>query len=126
MTSIELVGWFSDLPHGRPDGPRLADSVGATAADDAAVVADYLEDGTVIAETTGAVLRDALDAGQPQIGPFRTLSDGRYVWPSDFPYYVRKYSVAVPASLLTAARGGPPRGLTDDEIDAVVDALLGD
>ncbi|MBX6750748.1 MAG: hypothetical protein IRY85_13935 [Micromonosporaceae bacterium] len=125
MTSIELVGWFSDLPHGRADGPRLRDSLDALSPEDAAVVAEYLELGTVIAETTGGVLTDQLDPETPTIGRYRTLTDGHFVWPSDFPYYVRKYRVAVPDSLLNKAQGGRPRPLTDGEIDAVVDALLG-
>jgi len=124
MVKVQYLGWFSDLPHGRRGAARLRDSRDELTEQEANLAANYLDNGTCIAETTGAILHDELDPERPVIGPFRTLTDGIYIWPSDLPYYVRQYHVAVPAELLSAARHGLPPALSESEVDDVVDALL--
>lgn len=124
MTNVYFVGWFSDLPHGRTAEAAIRASIGKLPGGEIDRIVRYLNHGTVITETTGAVLYDELAPERPEIGAYRTATDGEFVWPSDYPYYVEKYAVAVPDGLREKAMHGLPRPLSDAEIDTVVDAIL--
>jgi hypothetical protein len=124
MKEIKFVGWFSDLPHGRPDSPSISECKAKLASGSAGHLATYLDGGTVVAETTGAILRDEIDPAHPDIGPFRTLTDGEYVWPSDLSFYVRRYRVDPGSDIAEKASNGPSHPLSDAEIDNVVDQML--
>ena len=122
---IEKIGWFSDLQHGLPTSGTLKGAAGKLDQESARSVARYLQSGTIIAETTGETLHDELDPTRPEIGPFRTLTDGKYVWPSDLAHYVEKYRVEVPTGLEEQAARGTAHSLSDQEIEAIVDFLVG-
>lgn len=127
MTGL-LIGWFRELPHGAHDGPLLGDVAGRLPLHLRKQVADYLDGGVVITETTGATCADQLASTPTTIGPLATLTDGFLIWPSDLSHYVRNYGVAIPDAALRRmeSNGWEVPELSGDEVSSVVDQLLAD
>jgi hypothetical protein len=124
---MKLVGFFSELPHGMPDGPSLAAAVGQLDEDTARHLAEYLDAGTVIVPTLGSRAFDVLSEERTDIGRLAICSDGEWAWPSDLGFYVAKYRVGLPTEFIDHARrhDWQPRGLSPEEIAAAADDLVG-
>jgi hypothetical protein len=124
---MKLVGFFSELPHGSPDGPSLAAAVGQLDDDTASHVAGYLNAGTVIVPTLGTRCVDVLSDEKPDIGPLAICSDGEWAWPSDLGFYVLKYRVGLPVEFIDHARqrGWHPPKLSPEEISIAANDLVG-
>jgi hypothetical protein len=69
------------------------------------LAAKYLYDGAVIGRRPAVLCHDLLDSDHRSIGPLRIQTDGWLVWPSDLPYYVRTYGVAIPYIMLQRMKG---------------------
>jgi len=99
------MGFFRELDHGDGSDFRLEDWITSTPGRDEEPLATYLDTGKIF-RTTDDLARDMLadDPDEAPIGPLRYLTDGTYVWPSDLPYYVRRYHVRLPRAFVIHAR----------------------
>lgn len=123
MQSIQLVGWYSELPHGEMSGPSLSKRDAIDVAD-RAQISEYLDAGKVVAIAAVNVV-DVIDGLTVIDRELRTLTDGQFVWPSDLSYYVSKYGSSLPESFLShVRRSGQPPPVTDDQVYDVVDFLM--
>lgn len=100
------IGFFTELEHGDSEAFALSDLLGnparpAERLPNEDLVASYLESGHRLRTATGLAF-DVLDDSEDDIaiGPPHLLTDGRYVWPADLPYYLRRYHVPLLASTL--------------------------
>src|SRR5262249_5868989 len=94
---MNVAGNFRELEEGSPDGPSLVEARNALDAETAAAAARDLSGGdTYISAAT--VVVDYF-SHQP-IASLGYMTDGDWVWPTSFPYYVATYRVAVPDALL--------------------------
>ena len=98
MTELQRIGFFREMPHGRPTDPSLTEARGTTAAPHEDRIVAYLEAGHVYIATP-AYTRDVFDAGK-RIGPPHYQTDGRFVWPGDLAHYVRTYHVRLDGRFL--------------------------
>jgi hypothetical protein len=58
---IQLVGFFRELKHGRPDGPSLREGVADEAGPFDEEIARYLETAPVVLASAGLAVDDVLD-----------------------------------------------------------------
>lgn len=113
---LRRAGFFRELPHGDPAGPSLRDEVRDLP--DRAEVARYLEGGALLIGSPGL----AFDVLAPQvsqpIGPSHLLTDGDWVWPADYAYYVLTYGAPIPEELLLEirSRGYQPPKLSEEDV----------
>lgn len=110
MTTLKLIGFFRDLPHGDANEGSIASSVGLLSAETADAAARYLDAGTTFVAAPG-IVRDVVDGALIGGGP-NILTDGVFAWPSDLSHYLRKYRVTLPPVFLEhlLSRGSqPPR-----------------
>ena len=103
MTSVQRIGFFRELKHGKADGPSLRESLAQDADADDANVAKYLRAGVALASAPG-IVRDILAKDTPIIGSLSIFTDGVYAWPSDLAHYVERHHARVPAEFVAHAR----------------------
>jgi hypothetical protein len=122
---VTNVGFFRELPHGDPTGPSLRDALGRGDAGVRDQIASYLASGAVLA-TTSARASDVLRDTKVDAGRLAILTDGRWVWPADLPYYVREYNIQLPANLVEWARsaGWVPRDVSTEELVRIEEQLF--
>jgi hypothetical protein len=115
---VREVGYFSELGHGRPDGPSLRGSLRQEPSPEESHLVRYLRSASVLAANGPA--SDVL-SGEPLSETLCVMTDGTWVWPSDLPFYVERYHVELPTDFVEHARqsGWNPRQLSDDELIAV-------
>ena len=127
MSEVDVlpIGWFEELPHGKKGGDQIAKSRDQLPTDRREDVARYLDSGQVLAETLGTQCVDTFAPGSV-IGPFRTMTDGFLVWPSDLAYYVRNYGVSVPDAAIVHMRqnGWIVPGMTTTELSRLSDQFI--
>ncbi|MEV5283558.1 hypothetical protein [Streptomyces sp. NPDC051994] len=99
---LELVGFYAELPHGAEGQPRLNDSLGRFTGETEGILR-YLRAAHVMMASTMPV-RDHVDSDGPLIGTLQLMTDGVWVWPGDYPYYVERYGAEIPEALLLHAR----------------------
>jgi hypothetical protein len=98
-------------------GPRqLAESRGLLPPALRAHVAAYLRGGTLLG-VSGGQFKDWFDPSK-RAGEKAYFTDGIWLWPGSFAYYVETYGVAVPQEFLThmEAQGWSPRPLSAKEL----------
>jgi hypothetical protein len=124
MTALVKVGFFyrSQGDAGVPS--LLANSRGLLPLALRAPVAAYLGGGTLLAVSDGEY-KDWFDPSKVS-GKKEFLTDGIWLWPASFAYYVEMYGVAVPQEFLThmEAQGWSPRPLNADELLRAQGALM--
>lgn len=96
---LKRVGFFRQLPYGRPTGPDLEAAVRPTASVEEPQVLAWLEGAPVLLATPG-LARDQLDPNRPPIGPPHIRTDGVHCWPSDLAWYVRRYHALLPEAFV--------------------------
>lgn len=94
-TPLRRVGFFSELRHGKKDGPSLKDSIRESGDPDEAKAVSYLQAGASLMDAPG-IVHDVLDPEGRIIGSLSILTDGVYAWPSDLAYYVQRYHALLP------------------------------
>ncbi|MGW1617352.1 hypothetical protein ACWCQZ_50315 [Streptomyces sp. NPDC002285] len=92
------IGFFREMPHGDPAGLSLAEACYDTPAPNEENVAAYLEQGHVRIAATG-ITYDVFDP-DILVGAPHQLTDGRFEWPGDLAYYVRKYHLRLQAPFI--------------------------
>ncbi|MCX4919893.1 hypothetical protein [Streptomyces sp. NBC_00687] len=103
MTEVlKVVGYYSDTASGDPANPKLSSERGKFTGSTAEIVA-YLKAAHVLA-VSGSAAYDELDAAKPFLCTDGVQTDGVWMWPISYAYYVEKYQVAVPEELLELAR----------------------
>ena len=123
---ITRVGFFRELSHGEPDGPSLHDALEhAEDQADRAVIVKYLRSGRVIAAAAGPT-HDVLSPDKTPHLPLKICTDGRFVWPADYAYYVDRYRIPVPDALRDVAvdRLGVVPSLSDEDVGRVIGEYL--
>jgi hypothetical protein len=111
---LKPVGFYSDTNAGESSQPTLEGSRGKFLGSVDEIVS-YLRNAHTIM-VSGVGVCDDLAPGKPLIGALSIQTDGIWVWPSSYPYYVEKYRAEVPAELWDAAssRGWVPPKFSDD------------
>lgn len=102
MTTLKRVGFFRELRHGQPDGPKLVETVGSSSGMHDVAIVQYLKSGVALMVAPG-IVRDVLDPESGPIGSLEILTDGIYAWPSDLAHYVAVHHVRVPFEFVTHA-----------------------
>jgi hypothetical protein len=115
--TLKLLGFFRELPHGRPDGPSLRSSMRDAGDPNEGDLTSYLSAGATLA-TTGRMTKDVLVDDSTPVAPLATLTDGVWIWPAYLAYYVRRYHVRVPDDFVVhaASRGWNVPDLTDEDL----------
>lgn len=119
---MKAIGYFRQLGHGAPAGPDLHEAIrDPLQAPERDLLARYLASCPVLA-ATGTRAADVLRPGSAELLAINTRTDGDYVWPEDFAYYVAQHGARPPADFVdhVAARGGVPPALSDDELLTLV------
>jgi hypothetical protein len=103
--NLVRVGWFQELRDLFTGySTSLVKARRAEASPDEDKVVRYLEAGRLY-ERRDEIAEDYFDDYPPrEIGPSHLLTDGFYVWPADFAYYVRHYHVHVPLAFVMHAK----------------------
>ncbi|WP_425846775.1 hypothetical protein [Micromonospora sp. DT15] len=98
----------------------MAEAQGELAEEFVTIAAEYLKNGSVVAAASGYAF-DELAPDRPEIAPLSILTDGKWSWPSDLSYYVRKYRIGLPKEFLqhAAARGWRVQNLTQAELEEI-------
>jgi hypothetical protein len=111
---LKPIGFYSDTEYGAPGQPTLAESVGRLSGKSARIVSYLLAAHHY--EVSGNGFRDECDPLKPIIGALSIQTDGVWVWPSSYPYYVEKYQARVPEELMRLAesRDWVPPYFSDD------------
>lgn len=123
MTRVLSV-WRADPAS--PSGVAPDELLPRLPADDATPVADYLDAGAVVARTTARVPDPWSDSAASQV-PLTQRTDGVWRWNDAVGYYVRRYHLNPSAEFLAYVRERAfvPPSLTDPEVSAVIDEILG-
>ncbi|MEH1014099.1 hypothetical protein V6U90_13435 [Micromonospora sp. CPCC 206060] len=84
----------------------------------------YLEQGMTVLVSPGWV-HDLLGRQAKIICQYSTLTDGKWIWPSDLVYYLRTYHVVLPDEFLAhmASHGWVVPELGEAELDAICEQL---
>lgn len=89
---LKSIGFFKELSHGLENGESLKEDISNNPQVNEDSIVKYLENGIIYCISPGLVY-DVLDEKRGIIGSLSTLTDGKWIWPSDLSYYVRKYHV---------------------------------
>jgi hypothetical protein len=118
--TIKRIGFFRELRHGQPGGPRLAGAIGKLPPCDLDLVVHYLETAPTLA-ATGSLADDVLNAERTGISKLEVATDGEWAWPRDLAYYVREYRAELPDEFIRVveSRGGVPPTLDHEALDRV-------
>ena len=124
---MQLVGYYKELRHGRPDGGSLPQAVhlATGALDDESQIVRYLSTATVLAATSQEV-DDLLDKSALGVALASSRTDGEWVWPDDLSYYVRRYHVALPPNFVQRVRdlNYLPPTFSDEQLDDLIAGLF--
>lgn len=94
------IGFFQELDHGDTNAPSLEESRASTPDVDEDRILTYLEKGHLFRSSTDVAEDWLAEDPDVVIGPPHILTDGKYAWPADLPYYVRNYHVRLPKHFL--------------------------
>lgn len=121
---IDAIGFFRELPHGRPDGASLREAAGSPIdLDLRQPVAHYLRTAPVLAATT-VLVDDALDPTRTGVSGISIRTDGQSYWPEDLAYYVAEYGARIPDDVVArAALTAEVPPLTAIEFSAVLEEV---
>lgn len=92
---LKKFGFFRELGHGDPDGPKLRELRSSSAQPHEPQIVEYLRMGLLFIACPGIVC-DCLKSDKAPIASPDILTDGVWAWPGDLPYYVEHYHVALP------------------------------
>jgi hypothetical protein len=95
---LHKAGHFRELVPGDPSGPSLEESRDKLPQELRLLAAQYLRGGSIWA-TSGKLVDDWFD-GTRGIAFLEVRTDGMWLWPSYYAYYVEKYGVDVPQEFL--------------------------
>lgn len=126
MSDLKTVGFFTELPHGHPEGPSLRESVRGQEQVNETESIGYLRSGVLLAGAP-MVLYDILEP-LLVVGSAYLYTDGTWVWPSDLAYYVEKYHCALPEEFVAHMRsqGFKMPDQAEIDIDAIAKAFWPD
>ncbi len=125
--ALRPLGFFRELKHGDPDGPWFHEMRDGYGDGNRSAPVRYLTNGALLA-ASGTPACDEFDPSHPLIGPLYVLTDGTWIWPSDLPYYVDRYGVALPEEFLVHAgrqQWTPPQLSHEDLVRITEEYLSG-
>ncbi|MEU9446920.1 hypothetical protein AB0D42_40150 [Streptomyces sp. NPDC048304] len=111
---LKPIGFYCDTEYGVSMQPTLAGSIGKFSGNTEGIVS-YLRAGHHY-EVSGSGFRDECHPEKPVIGALSIQTDGVWIWPSSYPYYVENYQAEVPDDLLRLAEACDwvPPSFSDD------------
>ncbi|MFF2087807.1 hypothetical protein ACFVVM_28850 [Nocardia sp. NPDC058176] len=123
---MKLLPYFIEDPRpgkGNWEEVSLADRVGLLAHEFREPLSRYLLDCQSLVSTQS--MADPLDPARDHGVPTGLSSDGIWVWPTYWGYFVKEYGIEVPVEFIEHAksRGFQPVLLDEDALDRVDDAL---
>lgn len=108
---MRRTGYFKEMPHAKADDPSIYESAGTLDLDQESLrkALVYMQDAPVLVACTGFA-QNVIEPGEGCVGVPDCKTDGAWIWPGDFPYYVRAYKVAIDGDFLAhmRARGWAP------------------
>ncbi|WP_158734503.1 hypothetical protein [Streptomyces sp. NRRL F-2747] len=117
MSNAKLipVGFYADTEFGEGGQPLLVDSID-NPIERKGEVLRYLKSAFVMM-TAGVGVYDEVSESRELIGACQLQTDGVWVWPNSYPFYVERYNAHVPVGLveLACSRGWSPPSFSDDE-----------
>lgn len=119
---MKAIGYFRQLGHGAPQGPDLLEAVRDPLPEpEREQLARYLATCPAVA-VTGTRAADVLRPGSQEVLAINTRTDGDYVWPEDFAYYVSEHGARPPEDFVAhvARHGGHPPALDEEDVIALV------
>jgi hypothetical protein len=121
--ALREVGYFSELRHGRSDGPSLRASLHPEGSQEEVHLVRYLRSASVLA--ANGPVSDVL-SGDPLPDALSVMTDGTWMWPSDLAFYVERYHAELPTDFVDHARQSNwnPRQLSDEELIALARSLF--
>jgi hypothetical protein len=121
--SLRKIGFFYKSSGDEAVPGTLVESRGLLALALRSRVATYLRSGTVLGISDGSY-KDWFNPSNVA-GKKELLTDGLWLWPGSFAYYVERYGVAVPQDFLDhmAAQGWSARPLRAEELQLAADSL---
>lgn len=122
--TLREVGFYRELRHGHPNGPRLADAVRSSAHPDEPAMVRYLTTAATLAAAASPLVDDALDHTRRGVAALEIATDGTWVWPRDLAYYLEAYHVQLPAEFVTHMRrqNWQPQALATADLEQLVAA----
>jgi hypothetical protein len=119
---LHIAGDFRELGPEDPSLPSLVESRGKLPQKLRPLAAQYLRGGYVIFVSGGMLVDDWFD-GTRGIGSRDTRTDGEWLWPSYYAYYVEKHGVDVPQEFLDhmARQGWIAPELTETKVREVLE-----
>lgn len=97
--NLRTIGYYKEMPQGKDTDPSIYDAVGKGDALLIEKICKYLDNGTVLVVSPG-VTTDIIEDTDWAVGTGSACTDGRWLWPDDLSYYVRKYNIALPKAFL--------------------------
>lgn len=121
MRQLKRAGFFRELRHGNPAGPSLTVSRSGLRKEDREAMLHYLRSASIL-WATPCLFDDALEPSRQGIDDLAIATDGEWAWPTDLPYYVETYNVALPDEFVEhmQANHWQPPSLTDEDLAHLV------
>lgn len=120
---LKQAGFFCELNHGDglPNEPSIHERLDDSVLAEKPNILAYLEAGSIYAIGAGLAFDYFRQSKRHVIDNLMLLTDGTWLWPSDFAYYVRHYHVAVPEAFVTHMKvlGWRPPSLNQEELIAL-------
>jgi hypothetical protein len=115
------AGFFRELRDGNPNGPSIIASRGKLPQELRPLAAKYLRSGSTIVIALGSDV-DWFD-GTFRV-PLEVKTDGEWIWPGHYAYYIEKYGVDVPQDFLhhMAKKDWFEPEMPEDEIMKIADS----
>lgn len=112
--------------HGGGSRQFVRDAVRSEADPREEQIIHYLKTAKAWIATSSPGVDDALDPTSRAIAPRQYLTDGRWEWPADLAYYVRRYHVRLPDEFIAHMERNnfEPPELDDDDMERL-DLWLG-
>lgn len=114
---MNKFGIFNELGHAWSNGTSINDYISDKPFENQQKVVDYLRSGNIVAACPG-IDSDVLSKDDKPSGVPNMLTDGKWLWFGDLPYYVENYNLKPPPEMLQNMQTNSWRvpGLSDEEL----------
>ena len=94
--NLTRIGYFKEMPHAESTDPSIQDFIGKSkiGENETEMACKYLRNAPVLAACAG-LTTDVIDPDKGISGNPSAMTDGVWVWPGDYVYYVETYRLPV-------------------------------